>query len=337
MAATIKDIAKMAGVSITTVSRALNNHTDVNRNTYKKIIKIAKQLNYQPNSSARNLVLKKTNTIGLVISGLTTRSGHHFIYDVICGINEQAKLRNYDVLLIGTSTQQQKEISFKDLCLKRNFDGVILAGVRTGDPYIEQAMQSDIPTVIMGVPVATAFCGSVVTEDVSGAFSAVQHLIDFGHRHILFINGHKETVVSQFRLEGYIKALNKNGIPYNDNYVAHANFEIEGGSQALESLLSHNPEATAVFCASDLMAYGAMMKCMELGFKVPDDISIIGFDGIDITEIVKPCLTTIYQDRWQMGISAVNMLLELLGGSEGYIRFMSPKLVIRESTKMLIK
>lgn len=314
----------------------MNNHSDVNRNTYKKIVKIAKELNYQPNSSARNLVLKKTNTIGLIISGLTTRSGHHFMFDTICGINEQAKLKKYDVLLFGTSTEQQKEISFKDLCQKRSFDGVILAGLRTGDPYIEQATHSDIPTVILGLPAATAHCGSIVTENVSGAAMAVQHLIDYGHRRILFINGHQQTVVSQFRLDGYKKALLDNGISYKENYVAHADFEINGGAKALERLLAANPDATAVFCASDLMAYGAMTKAIEMGYKVPDDLSVIGFDGIDITEIVKPSMTTIYQDRFQMGISAVNMLLELLGGTEGYTRMMTPKLVIRESTKRLV-
>ncbi|WP_274362845.1 LacI family DNA-binding transcriptional regulator [Paenibacillus thermotolerans] len=335
MAATIKDIAKLAGVSITTVSRALNNHSDVNRDTYKKIVKIAKQLGYQPNSSARSLVLKKTNTIGLIVSNLTTRSGHHFLFDVICGVNEQASLRNYDVFLLGTSTKQQEQLRYEELCRKRSFDGVILAGLKTDDPYIEQTVQAGIPTVLLGVPASSNSLGSVVSDDVGGSMSAVQHLIDYGHRDILFINGHQETVVSQLRLEGYKKALEKNGLQYKEEYVAHANFEIEGGGKAFEALMATNPKATAVFCASDLMAYGVLTKASELGYKVPEDMSVVGFDGIEITEIMKPSLTTIEQDRFQIGTSAVNMVLEMLDGASGYTRVMSSKLIVRESTKAL--
>ncbi|WJH32632.1 LacI family transcriptional regulator [Paenibacillus sp. CC-CFT747] len=331
--ATIKDIAKLAGVSITTVSRALNNHTDVNRDTYKKIAKIARQLGYQPNSSARSLVLKKTNTIGLVVSNLTTRSGHHFLFDIICGVNEQASLRHYDVFLIGTNTRQQEELQYKELCRRRSFDGVILAGLKINDPYIDQAVQAGVPTVLLGVPAPSDRVGSVISDDVGGSMSAIQHLIDYGHRHILFINGHQEAAVSQFRLEGYKKALEKNGLPYDEGKVAHANFEIEGGGEAFAALIAKNPKATAVFCASDLMAYGMLGKASELGFKVPDDISVVGFDGIEITEIMKPQLTTIDQDRFQIGTSAVNMLLEMIDGTPGYTRVMASKLLIRDSTR----
>jgi LacI family transcriptional regulator len=336
MASTIKDIARLAGVSITTVSKALNNYRDIKPATKNKILKISKDLNYQPNSSARSLVLKKTNTIGLIVSGLSaSRNAHHFLFDVICGINDQANVKNYDVLLYGTSSENQKEITYLDLCLKRNFDGVILMGVRTNDPYVKEVVDANIPTVLLDVPIVTPTCGYVTTDNILGAKLAVEHLIDHGHRHILMLNGHQEAAVSLTRLDGYKKALEEHSIPYREEYVAFADFEMEGAAIAFETLLKLNPKVTAIFCASDLMAYGVIKKIQKLGYNVPTDLSVVGFDGIQLGEIMSPSLTTIHQDRYLMGVSAINMLIELLQGEAGYSRVLSPTLIKRESTQQL--
>jgi LacI family transcriptional regulator len=332
MAPTIKDIARLAGVSVTTVSKALNSYKDIKPATKTKILKIVKELNYRPNSSARSLVLRKTNTIGLIVSGLSaSRNAHHFLFDVICGINDQANLKDYDVLLYGTSSENQKEITYLDLCLKRNFDGVILMGVRTNDPYVQEVVDANIPTVLLDVPIVTPTCGYITTDNILGAKLAVKHLIDLGHRHILMVNGHQEAAVSLTRLDGYKKALEEHSIPYREEFVAFTDFESEGAATAIERLLETNPKATAVFCASDLMAYGVVKKVQELGYKVPEDLSVVGFDGIQLGEIMSPTLTTIYQDRYQMGCSAINMLIELLQGEAGYSRVLSPSLIDRES------
>ncbi|EGL83951.1 transcriptional regulator, LacI family [Caldalkalibacillus thermarum TA2.A1] len=336
MPPTIKDIAKKAGVSVTTVSKALNNYQDIKPETRKKILKIARELNYQPNTTARNLVLRKTNTIGLIISGLSTsRSAHHFLFDVICGINDQAYGKQYDVLLYGTNSENQKRMSYLDLCLQRNFDGVILMGVKTDDPYVQEVVEAEIPTVLIDVPIVTSTCGYVTTDNVKGAEMAVQHLLDLGHRHILMINGHRQAFVSLQREEGYKKALEANGLPFREDYVAYTDFESDSGAQAVVSLLQKHLQATAIFCASDLIAYGVITKCMEMGYRVPEDISVIGFDGIQLGEIMTPALSTIYQNRYVMGTSAVNMLIEMLEGSEGYSRVLPPTLIQRDSTKAI--
>ncbi|MDQ0338990.1 DNA-binding LacI/PurR family transcriptional regulator [Caldalkalibacillus uzonensis] len=337
MPTTIKDIARKAGVSVTTVSKALNNYQDIKPETRKKILKIARELNYQPNTTARNLVLRKTNTIGLIISGLSTsRSAHHFLFDVICGINDQAYAKQYDVLLYGTNSESQKKMSYLDLCLQRNFDGVILMGVKTDDPYVREVVEADIPTVLIDVPIVSSTCGYVTTDNVKGAEMAVQHLLDLGHRQILMINGHRQAFVSLQREEGYKKALEANGLSYREDYVAYTDFESASGGQAAATLLQKHRQATAIFCASDLIAYGAITRLLEMGWRVPEDISVIGFDGIELGEIMTPALSTIYQNRYLMGASAVNMLMELLEGNEGYSRVLAPTLIQRESTADLL-
>ncbi|PTM59186.1 LacI family DNA-binding transcriptional regulator [Desmospora activa] len=332
MAVTIKDIAKAAGVSVTTVSRALNGYRDIHPNTRKRVLKIAQELNYRPSGIARSLVMKRSQTIGLIVSEMThSRMGHHFLFDVICGVNDQATTLGYDLILATTSPHEQQVVPYMELCHRRQLDGVILLGVRTHDPYLQEVLQSSIPCVLIDVPVSGERCSHVTLDNREGAHQAVAHLIRDGHRHIGFINGHREAFVSEERLQGYRLALKEAGLT-GEERVFYGDFDEASGSEGARRLLAEHPDLTALFCASDLMAIGAMRELKAMGKKVPQDISVIGFDDIDLAHYVTPALSTVHQPRYQFGTQAVDVIVNLLKGEKEEPVVLAPELLIRESS-----
>lgn len=231
MSPTIKDIAKAAGVSITTVSRALNGYSDVNEKTRNRIKKLAEKMSYRPNAQAQSLVLKKTNTIGVIISELTRDSVKAaFSFEVLCGISDRSSELNYDIILFSTNPNKQMNKTYSDLCRERNVDGVILKGLKTTDPYLREVTdQSMFPSVLIDIPVAGERVGHVTTDNVSGVRDAVRHLIQQGHRNIAFINGYKEAAICADRLSGYMLGLQEADIAYDVSRVEDGRFSEEGG------------------------------------------------------------------------------------------------------------
>lgn len=332
---TIKDIAKSVGLSITTVSRALNDHYDVSEKTKKKIKKAAKELNYSPNSIARSLVMKKTKTIGLLVSELF-REGvkDNFTFEVLSGINTCAGQLDYDLVLFSTNSAKQKVKTYTQLCKERRVDGVIISGIKTNDTYLKEIVTSDIPCVLIDIPIKSDTVGFVTTDNVLGAKEAVQHLIGLGHTNIAFINGHEFAYVSKKRLEGYNEALEEANIPIHKEWILDGLFSDEVAEQEAVALLKHYPEITAVFCASDLMALGVIRAAHKLNIKVPEDLSIVGYDDIVLASYVTPSLTTISQDKYQMGYQAAELLISMLENNiDPHQRILNTKLIIRESTK----
>ncbi|WP_175989481.1 LacI family DNA-binding transcriptional regulator [Bacillus sp. Marseille-Q1617] len=331
---TIKDIARHAGVSVTTVSRALNGYSDVNENTRKRIAQVAKELNYSPNSLARSLVMKKSQTIGLLVSGFTKESvKDNFMVEVLAGINEYVSGSDYDLVLFNTNSSKQREKTYTQLCRERRVDGVIIQGIRTDDPYLKEVVDSDIPCVLVDIPLEAENVSHVTTDNVLGAEKAVKHLISLGHEKIGMINGHEFAFVSKERLQGYQKALQKANYEFNPDYVRVGEFTEERGRKAAYQLLSSHPEITALFCASDLMAIGAMSAARELELKVPEDVSIIGYDDILLASYVNPKLTTIAQNKFSLGYEAARLLIGLLNNqSETHRLLIKTELKEREST-----
>jgi LacI family transcriptional regulator len=331
---TIKDIARVAGVSVTTVSRALNGYSDVNEDTRRKIAEVAKELNYSPNSIARSLVMKKSKTIGLLVSGFTKESvKDNFIVEVLAGINEFVSGADYDLVLFNTNSSKQREKTYTQLCRERRVDGVIIQGIRTDDPYLHEVVESDIPCVLIDIPLESGNVSHVTTDNVLGAEKAVQHLLDNGHKNIGMINGHEFAFVSQQRLEGYKNALQGAQVELNTKYVVNGEFTEESGMRAANALLTSHPEITALFCASDLMAIGAMSAAKELKLQVPEKLSIVGYDDILLASYVSPKLTTIQQNKFQLGYEGARLLLDLLSNqSKTHRMVLETKLIKREST-----
>ncbi|MBB6283748.1 LacI family DNA-binding transcriptional regulator [Geobacillus subterraneus] len=336
---TIKDIAKAAGVSITTVSRALNGYSDVNENTRQKIIDIAKQLNYSPNTLARGLVMNKSKTIGLLVSGLTRDSAKdNFTFEVLAGVNEYVSEVDYDMVLFSTTSTKQREKTYTQLCRERRVDGAILQGIRTDDPYLHEVVESNIPCVLIDIPIESKTVGYVTTDNVLGAKKAVRHLIELGHKRIAMINGYEYAFVSEQRLKGFKEALLEAGLPVREYWIANGTFREEIAEQEALRLLQHYPEITAFFCASDLMALGVIKAAKRLGKQVPDDVAVIGYDDIILASYSSPSLSTIAQDKFAMGYEAAKLLIAMLEGkADSHVKILQTELKVRESTVKGIK
>lgn len=338
MTTTIKDIAKAAGVSVTTVSRALNGYSDVSEKTRKKIEQVAKDLNYSPNTLARSLVMNKSKTIGLLISGLNRGSiKDNFTTEVLVGLNQYVGETDYDLVIFSTTSSKQREKTYSQLCRERRVDGAILQGIRTDDPYLREVVESDIPCVLIDIPIQSDTVGYVTTDNIQGAKKGVQHLIELGHRNIAMLNGHEFAFVSRQRLEGYYQALESSGIPINPKWVVNGDFDEKKAEMQAITLLKHHPEITAIFCASDLMAMGVIKAAKQLNLSVPEDLSIVGYDDIILAEYITPALTTIAQDKVQMGYEAAKLLINMLEhDNKPHIITLPTELKIRETTKKVV-
>jgi LacI family transcriptional regulator len=334
---TIRDVAREAGVSITTVSRVLNQYADVNPKTRSKVLKVVEQLGYRPNNVARSLVMNRTKTVALVVSELSRwRNGHHFMFDVLCGIHDRAQELGYDLVLFSTSPSAQQQTSYMDFVKQRRVDGVVMMGIRLDDPYTREVVEASVPSVLVDVPLTSATCSYVMTDNVGGARMAVEHLIEQGHRQIGFVNGHAQAAVSQERLRGYQEAMERSGIGYRPEWVFFSNFQLEGGAEGARTLLQEHPDLTAIFFASDLMALGAIKSLQEQGVQVPDQISVVGFDDIQIASLMHPALTTVRQNRYEMGSTASETLIRMLeNGDTGRGIVLPPELVVRDTTRRL--
>ncbi len=336
MAVTIKDIAKYAGVSVTTVSRALNGYPDVSEETREKIKKIAEELNYSPNSIARGLVTNKTHTVGLVVSELIKPGAYHpFFLEILAGIKAGLRKDKYDLILYTVDPTSQDVTPYEKLCNDRKVDGAIVEGLKLSDPYIEEIKNTEIPTVLIDIPILNDKVGYVSSDNVQAAFEATSYLIKLGHKNIGFINGHNDAAVSFERLEGYKKALYKNNIPYKDEYVVFDDFTQDGGYNCFRKMIFENPEITAVFHASDLMAIGSLKAAQDLGMQVPDDISIVGFDDIELSSLITPGLTTIRQENYKIGYMAARHLVSIIKGEKPRHIIIPHRLIIRQSAKKI--
>lgn len=335
--ATIKDIAKKAGVSITTVSRALNDYDDVNAVTKKKILDIANEIGYVPNRSAQNLVKKKNNTLAIILSGLEPDGGKdNIIYRLLSGMYRYAESVNYEVVLYTTSSAHQREKTYVQFCKEHNIGGAVLNGIKMDDPYFYELMESNLPCVLIDILAHGENTSSISINNLEASREATELLIQHQHTHIGMINGRREAAVSLERFRGYTKALEKNKIAVNNDYIVYADYLEDKAYSKTMDLLKKYPKMTALFCASDMMALGAMKAVRQLNLRVPEDISIIGFDNIPLSEHMTPPLTTVDQDFYVMGEKAAEQLLKMIK-KEAYKKnvLLQHKILERRSVRML--
>ncbi|MGM9986949.1 MAG: LacI family DNA-binding transcriptional regulator [Bacillaceae bacterium] len=330
---TIKDLAKRANVSVTTVSRALNGYSDVSEKTRKRILQLAEEMNYTPNALARSLVTKETKVIGCVLSSFERSSAKDgIIYELMCGINDSLTELGYDFVILTMNTMSKNRKSLAQLVAERRVDGLIVQGFRVNDPAINDFIQSDTPSVFIDMLRENKNVSSVSSLDVDSAKQAVRLLLHKGHRNIVYISGHEAAEVSKQRLEGYKQALEEFGIPFREEYVLNGQFLEEVAYKQMVAFLLQHPEVTACFAGSDLMAIGAIKACKELNKKIPEDISIIGFDDIPLASYVTPPLTTIQQKHYEKGYEAAKLVVELLQDKVSTTtRYIQNELVIRDS------
>ncbi|MFC3342470.1 LacI family DNA-binding transcriptional regulator [Paenibacillus abyssi] len=303
--ATIKDVAKLAGISVSTVSRVLNKSGYVNEETLKKVNLAIKQLNYKPSQIARGMISRKTNTLGLILPDIR----NVFFPELARAIEDVAQKQGYSVIVCNSDNDREKEESYFQLLQEKYVDGIILAGEVT-DNQVQTLKDRGIAFLVIDTIVDFMPVLSVHTDHINGAFLAVTHLIEQGYRRIAHIRGPAASSTAENRLEGYKQALSKAGIAYDSSLVQMGDYQIESGHDAMNKLLVMSNPPDAVFVANDLMALGAMDIISDRGLKIPDDIGIIGFDGLQLGSVVKPKLSTVAQPIYEIGTIAAEMLIE---------------------------
>ncbi|WP_087023475.1 DNA-binding transcriptional regulator CytR [Thaumasiovibrio subtropicus] len=327
--ATMKDVAQLAGVSTATVSRALMNPEKVSASTRKKVEQAVMEAGYSPNSLARNLRRNESKTIVAIIPDICDP----FFTEIIRGIEEAAMEYGYLVLLGDSGQQQVRESSFVNLVFTKQADGMLLLGTQL--PFdVSKPEQKNLPPLVMACEYAPELeLPTVHIDNLTAAFEAVNYLTQMGHKHIAQIAGPDEAALCEFRSQGYQQALRRSGVPLNPAYTVQSEFSFAAGARAVTTLLSLPEPPTAIFCHNDVIAIGAMQQAKRLGVRVPQELSIVGFDDIQFAEYCDPPLTTVSQPRYEIGRQAMMMLLDLLRGSDVQAgsRLLDAKLVIRES------
>ncbi|RLQ96609.1 LacI family DNA-binding transcriptional regulator [Falsibacillus albus] len=326
--ATIKDVAKMAGVAVSTASYALNNTNKVSPATRKKVFEAAKQLNYQKNGLASDLKKTNTNTIALILSDL---SGP-FYSELIKGVQDVTMANGYD-LIACSSIGGNQSTAVKFLKEKR-VDGVIILAHNISDDIILDSAREGFPIVVLDRKLENEHVLHVEVDNVHGGYLATEYLIEQGHEEIAYISGPYNSHDNELRFEGYMEALKNHHLPYQSKWKISGDFTREGGYKATKMLIAQGDLPQAVFYANDEMALGGMQAFSEKGISIPEDISIIGFDDIQLSEYLSPPLTTIRQPKYEAGALAVHSVFQELA-KEKVDRYykLSTELIERKSVK----
>ncbi len=313
MSPTLEDVARIAGVSRSTVSRVVNNHPSVRPEVRERVWRAVRESGYQPHAVARSLVTNRTHILGVLIPEMvTTLFTDPFFPLLLRGATEACNAHKYHLMLSLFNDPASRDEMYARVLGNGYLDGVVVASASSSDPLIPRLLHDGIPFVSVGRH-PDHRVHYVDVDNVGGARMAVEHLIRLGHRRIATITGRMDMTAGQSRLEGYRQTLEAHGIPVSPELIAEGDFSEEGGRIAMERLLPARP--TAVFVASDMMAMGAMKAIREAGLRVPDDIAVVGFDDLSVASLVEPPLTTIRQPVGRLGVMAVEMLIGLLEGT----------------------
>jgi len=328
----IKDIAAEAGVSTATVSHALRNSGRVSELTRKKVLAAAQKAGYTPNRLAANLRTSRSGNIVVIIPDVADS----FNGQIITGIEQVARSKGYSVLLGNTGGSPNREREFAEMTRSRQADGIILMSHRM--PFDVSGGIDGLPPLVNGCEnTDVAGIPRVAVRDRRAARDATRHLLEYGHEKIAVVTGDMESASSRARLDGFRTGMRDAGIDVNEDWVIHGNYQPEDGERAARRLMSLRSRPTAVFCFSDEMAMGCMHALRELGFDVPHDVSVMGFDGVPLSRYTAPPLTTIAQPAEEIGAACARILLGLIEGEKPDCleTFLPHELVVRGSTAPL--
>ena len=307
----MKDISAACGVSVATVSKALNDHGDIGAETKKRIKQTAKQMGYFPNSAAKALKTNRTQNLGVLFeedahSGLT----HDYFASVLESLKITAEEKGYDITFINSCRTRPNRMSYLEHCRYRGFDGVIVVCVNFYDPEVLELVNSDIPTVTID-HLFNNTC-AIMSDNVKGMHDLLRYVYDMGHRRIAYIYG-ADSSVTQRRLSSFYSTVSEMGLNIPDEYIRRAAYRdtIAAYTETGKLLDMKNPP-TCILYPDDFACYGGMNAIRERGLKVPDDISIVGFDGIRIARHIEPKLTTLKQDTRQLGMRAAEKVISLI-------------------------
>ncbi len=327
---TMRDVAELAGVSVTTVSHVVNKTRPVSDELCRRVISAMSELGYQPNALARSLRRKKTHTLGMIIPD----SANPFFAEVARGIEDTSFEQGYSVILCNSDGHLAEELLYINVLVEKQVDGILFVAAGASTEHIYALQSRQMPVVVVDRDVPDVAVDSVLVDNARGGWLATQHLIDLGHRRIGCITGASDLTPSADRITGYRQALIENSIPVAETLIVKGDFQYESGYQAAQRLLALDDPPTAIFACNDLMAVGAISLTVELGRQVPADLSIVGFDDVRLASFTNPPLTTIAQPKYEMGVLGATMLLERLRNRDilPRRRLLDTKLLPRQST-----
>ncbi|MFC5407130.1 LacI family DNA-binding transcriptional regulator [Cohnella soli] len=336
---TIYDIAKEAKVSVATVSRVLNGTAPVKASTRAKIEALIQKYQFQPNAMARSLLSKETGIIGVIVPDLT----NPFFPEVFAGAEQEAQESGHTFLLCNTMGSYAKESEYLNIMQEKRVDGIVFIGGRINlkdcEPELVQEVvehANKIPLVLVNGNLKNTELTRVVTDEYTGTLLAMRHLIELGHTQIGFIGGESHMTTTSIKLRAFRKALRDEGIPVREEWILPDSFSVDSGRQMMQKLLDMKEQPTAVCCVNDFTAIGAIKTAVENGLKVPDDISIVGFDDIPLAHHVIPELTTVSQQANELGRMAIKVLRQMMNkGKTKKLTALEPQLVVRQSTARL--
>lgn len=301
----IRDVALEAGVSVTTVSKALNNYPDVNAETKKRIQDIAERMNYIADVNARRMGSKENiPVVALLLGALEPTDPSGFVYSVLSGAYHACYQCGCDFTMMITPKEEQNDLPLLTLCREKGISGIVATGLRLNDPYVEQLQKLSIPVAVIDVELTGENLKSIAVNNTLASEQVVERLLKKGHRKIAMLNGRREADVSCRRYQGYEKALQTYGLQVDPSCVRYCDFQQELAHDAAKDLLQQHPDITAIFAASDLMAFGACQAIEELEMEAGRDIDVVGFDDIPLAMYLYGGVTTVSQDPYDMGLLA---------------------------------
>lgn len=332
---TIKDIARAANTTHSTVSRALRDSSLISEEMRERIQQLAREMGYTPDAVAQSLQTKRTNAIGLVVTSISDP----FFGDVVKGVEEVARPAGFSVFLNSSHNDPDHEIHVIETFHRRRVDGILVASSRIGSNHIDRLSQIRVPVVLINSEAEEDydFLHSVTVDDRAGMHRAVQHLIDLGHRQIGYLGVQNRPLSNQRRQQAYVDSLKETGIEPREEWVevdlpreAGRDGDVRAGETLAPRLLGAG--VTAILCFNDMVATGVLLACRSRGLSVPEQCSVVGFDDIDLARYVSPSLTTVHQPKREIGNIAMRMLQALLEERSVENRVLPPELVLREST-----
>jgi LacI family transcriptional regulator len=330
---TIKDVARESGVNTSTVSRALNNSYGVNDKTRKHVMEVATRLNYRTNQMARGLVTGRLHTIGLVVSDIR----NPFFAEVARGAEDAAHRAGHDLVLCNSDLKAEKQMGYFDSLLAKRVDGIVMNSVAVlSHAQQDQLWAAGVPIVLLNRSSVYRRFSSVLGDNLQGGEIAGNYLIDLGHTKVGHITGPRAHGNFADRAEGFLKAFHDRGLP--EPKVIYGEHTFAGGYEAANQLLGPDRRITAIFSGNDVLAFGCLRTAIEKGIRIPDDLSIIGFDNVEMSQITGPPLTTIDQPKYEIGRAAIEMLLNMMaqdGIREPEHRVIGVRLIERQSCRRI--
>jgi DNA-binding LacI/PurR family transcriptional regulator len=334
--ATIRDIAKLLGISKSTVSRALNNHFDVSQETARRVKELASKIDYHPNLLAQHLKLQRTNTIGVIIPQTVNR----FFAKAVGGIQQVANKAGYNVMICQSNETLSLEQNNLQTLLASRVDGLLVSVSRQTDrhDHFQYVIDKDIPIVFFDRIIEELNVSQVYSDNYDISFQGTEHLISQGCKRIAFVAGPKHLFNSRYRLKGYLDALNKYNIPVSESLIVQSNYSSNEVEDYTRSLFSLRQKPDAIFAINDMAALEIMHILKKRGLVIPRDVAVLGFNNETICRMVEPTLSSIDHPAFDMGAAATEILLKQISNKEVFQekRLIKSKLVVRESTTRII-